>query len=401
MFDVFDFMSATMLHTGRASRIRSSVAVAVLVGTAVWSAAILATNADEAGTRIAAGAYQRVNESLVLHHVLPRYRRFAEATAQLRDSAGVFCTSPASDTLERAREGFRRAMDAWMAMQHLQFGPLEQKLRAHRLYFWPQARGKVGEAIAELLAAGDPEILSSKRFSRTSVAVQGLPAAEYPHFRRGEMLSRGGEAGRPACQALEAVTLNLEEIAREALGEWTDATVAHTSPSYADLMLRPGSDNAEFPASKDATLLFFSALHDELALIADVKLVPVIGDTLATARPVLAESRPSGRSTRNVETNLLALQALYIGESGSVLGDLVAVHEDDAGLDPLMRKAFRLTLDTARSIETPLEKSAGDPLLRPRAEKLSLQVRALRQLVRTRVAEALDLAVGFNALDGD
>lgn len=66
-----------------------------------------------------------------------------------------------------------------------------------------------------------------------------------------------------------------------------------------------------------------------------------------------------------------------------------------------MHKAFRLTSATAQSIDGPIEKAAADPALRPPVEKLAKQVRALRQIVRDRLAPALGLAVGFNALDGD
>ena len=352
-------------------------------------------------SRISPGAYQRVNESLVRQHVLPRYRGFAESAMRLREVVGALCEAPAEDALDRARHVFHETMDAWMAMQHLQFGPLEQKLRAHRVYFWPQSRGKVGDAIADLLGAEDDDNLSPERFSGTSVAVQGLPAAEHLLFVRGDALSAGDKAGRAQCRLLEAVSRNLEEIAHEALEEWAVAVVAGSASSYADLMLEPGPVNADFPAAKDATLLFFAALYTGLSLVAEVKVTPVIGDSAATVRPALAESRASGRSTRNIAINLEALQALYVGEAGPGLGELAAASKEDSGLDSLMRKAFRLTLESARSFDVALEEAAVDSAQRSRVEKLSLQARALRQLVRTRVAEALDLAVGFNALDGD
>ena len=373
--------------------------VVVLFGT-LTSAAVFAAGTEEEDSGISPGAYQSVNESLVRHHVLPRYRSFAASTGRLREAVGALCTSTAEDSLDRARYAYHEAMDDWMEMQHLQFGPLEQQLRAHRVYFWPQARGKVGEAIADLLSAGDDDNLSPGRFSGTSVAVQGLPAVEHLLFVRGDALSVD-KAGRAECRVLEAVSRNLEEIAHEALEEWTVAAAAGGTSSYADLMLEPGPGNADFPASKDATLLFFSAFHTGLSLIAEVKVRPVLGDGLASARPPLAESRASGRSTRNVAINLEALQALYVAEAESGLGALVATSKEDTALDPLMRKAFRLTLENVRSLDATLDEAATDPALRQRAEKLSLQVRALRQLVRTRVAEALDLAVGFNALDGD
>ena len=115
--------------------------------------------------------------------------------------------------------------------------------------------------------------------------------------------------------------------------------------------------------------------------------------------PRLAESRLSGRSLGNVIDNLAALRALYEGENGPGLGDLARTA--DPKLHKLLRKAFRITLGTARDIGRPLEEAAADAALRPKAEKLALQVRALKQIVRDRLAPALGFPVGFNALDGD
>ena len=355
---------------------------------------------EGAADRIAADAYQRVNESLVAHHVLPRYRRFAEAAAHFHDAVVALCASRDPGALAGARAGYHRTMDAWMAMQHLPFGPLEQQARSQRLYFWPQARGKVEAAVAGLLAGTDAALLSPPRFSGASVAVQGLPAAEHLLFERTAALTgEGGTEGR-SCVLLGAIAANVHEIAGAAQREWRDQAL-DGSAAFADLMLRPGPDNADFPAPKEATLLFFTALHDGLQFLARVKLGPVVGATRDAQRPRLAESLPSGRATRNVVLNLEALEALYVGEAGPGLGDLVAAYEADAALDPLMRKAFRLTLSSARAIDAPLDAAVSDPALRPRTEKLLVQVRALQQIVRTRVAEALDLTVGFNALDGD
>ena len=111
----------------------------------------------------------------------------------------------------------------------------------------------------------------------------------------------------------------------------------------------------------------------------------------------------SGRSMRNITVSLAALAALYRGEgkTGKGLGHLLAMRGGHKKLDALMRRAFRVTLATARSIDKPLDIAVRSKTLRPRVAKLHLQVRALTQIVRTRLAPALDLAVGFNALDGD
>ena len=380
-------------------RFARRVLAAALLG--IVSGAPAPARSDEGGDdRITADAYQRVNESLVAHHVLPRYRRLAEAAAHFHDAVAALCASGDPGALAGARAGYHRTMDAWMAVWHLPFGPLEQQSRTQRLYFWPQARGKVGEAVARLLADGDAALLSPPRFSGASVAVQGLPAAGHLLFERAAALTGEGGTEHRSCALLGAIAANVRAIAGAALREWRDHP-AGGPPPFADLLLRPGPDNADFPAPKEATLLFFVALHDGLQFLDRVKLGPVVGATRDASRPRLAESLPSGRATRNVVRNLEALQALYAGEEGPGLGALVEASGADAALDPLMRRAFRLTLSTARAIGVPLDAAVSDPALRPRTEKLLVQVRALGQLVRTRVAEALDLRVGFNALDGD
>ena len=131
-------------------------------------------------------------------------------------------------------------------------------------------------------------------------------------------------------------------------------------------MAQPGPQNEHFREHRDATLAFFKSLHDGLQFIADVKLKPVIGDDIQAVQPSYAESRPSGRSLRNVVNNIEALQALYHGEGGLGLGNLTG--GVDPELDQLLRKAFRLTIATAHAIDRPLEEAATDLSLRPKAE---------------------------------
>ena len=190
----------------------------------------------------------------------------------------------------------------------------------------------------------------------------------------------------------------MRTMAAAILAEWREGDA-----SFARIMAMPGPDNAYFEDHPAATLAFFQGLHDSMQLIFDVNLKPVIGESDATVRPVLAESRLSGRSQRNIVVTLEALQALYLGEGSAGLGEgsagLTAVA--DPKLDRLMRKAFRLTVATAQSIEGPVEKAAADPARRAAVKKLAKQMQALKQIVRDRLAPALGLAVGFNALDGD
>lgn len=365
--------------------IRSALAaVAVL-----FIAAPALAPAQEA--RVPAEAYAEVNAALVKHHVMPRYQRLVTATVDLSKASEGLCSGGEAAGLDAARARYHETMDAWMGVQHLRFGPVELFMRAFRLYFWPESQDKVAEAVRKLLAKDDPGLFAPDRFRNTSVAVQGLPALEY--------LLYGSDTIAPGskhCGLLTAIAANMRDMAAAIVADWQGSDA-----DFAGMVSAPGPDNRYFATHKDATLAFFKSFHGGLQALADIKLKPVFGDSIGAARPRLVESRLSERALRNIVVNLAALEALYRGEGGAGLGELVRKFSSDAELDPLMRKAFRITRETARAIEGPLAEAVRDPGRRPEVEKLLTQVLALKQIVRTRLAAALELQVGFNALDGD
>ena len=345
------------------------------------------------GKGIEPADYARVNTALVETHVLPRYTLLLAATEAFAATAKDLCAGDDRASRAHMQARFHDVMEAWMGVQHLRFGPVELFMRADRFYFWPQARGKVAAAVRALVAAGDESALLPSRISRASAAVQGLLAAEVLLYSA-EFVRVGRGTSMIGCGLLKAATLNMRGMAAGILIGWREG-----EPPFAQFLSEPGPQNPYFQDHREATLAFFKSLHDNLQFITDVKLRPVVGETVQAARPRMAESRLSGRSLRNVIDNLEALQALYRGEGGPGLGDLIKTA--DPKLDRLLRKAFRLTTATARSIHRPLEDAVLDLSLRPRTEKLMTQVRALRQIVRDRLAPALALSAGFNALDGD
>lgn len=365
--------------------IRSAFAALAIL----FLAAPALASAQEA--RVPAEAYAKVNAALVEHHVMPRYQHLVAATVDLSEASEGLCSDRDTTDLDAVRTRYHETMDAWMGVQHLRFGPVELFMRSFRLYFWPESQDKVAEAVRKLLAEDEAGRFAPDRFRNTSVAVQGLPALEY--------LLYGGEPiapGSKRCGLLTAIAANMRDMAAGIVADWQGSKT-----NFAAMVYAPGPDNRYFATHKDATLAFFKSLHGGLQTLADIRLKPVLGDSIGTARPQLVESRLSERALRNVRGNLAALEALYLGEGGAGLGTLGRDYGNDAELDPLMRRAFRLTRETARAIEGPLAEAVSDPERRPEVEKLLTQVLALKQIVRTRLAAALELQVGFNALDGD
>ena len=367
--------------------------LATAVAAGLWLA--VAMPAAAAPGEVPDDAYRALAADLVRHHVVPGYRALATATAGLADAATAACAEPTRAAADgRLRAAFDAATDAWMGVQHLRFGPVELFMRGYRIQFWPRGQGKVDDAVAEALAALAPGVPSPDRFREASVAVQGLPAAEYLIFDDASPLA-DPERADAGCRLLQAIAANLAGMAVALVDDWTRGDAA-----FAAAMREPGPDNVYFETPQEAALAFFRSLYGGLQLIADVKLMPVAGKDIGAARPALAESAVSRRSARNIVGNLEALRQLYLGSAGG-FSALVAAHGADAGLDALLRKAFDQTLANAEALPVPLERAVLDPAHRPQVEKLLLQARALKQIVRTRLAEAAGLSVGFNALDGD
>lgn len=343
-------------------------------------------------------ALHRMNGELVAHHVVPRYAALAESTAALAATAETACAQIDAAGIEALRRSYNAALDGWIGVQHLRFGPIQLLMRDMRFAFWPDAKNMTSRHLAEMIAARDTEALAPEAFARGSIAVQGFPALERLLYEEGaaERQLAGDAEAAYRCALIEAIAGNLATMAAEVLAAWRDGDKA-----YARTMAAPGEDNPYYRDDKEVALELFKSLYTALNLVADVKLARPLSKSLAEARPRLAESWRSGRSLRNVVLNLEAARDLYAGAGGHGFGDYVRNVAGDAALDDLLTRAFAQTIATAEGMTVPLEAAVADPAQRPALEKLARESLALKQLVAQRMPAALGLQLGFNALDGD
>jgi predicted lipoprotein len=340
-------------------------------------------------------AYRRVNESLVQHHIIPRYAKLAEASEALHSTVVSFCSAPDPAGLEALKSSYARAGDAWQNIQHVRFGPVELFMRTQRLDFWPDPRDMTARHLNELLGRAEP--VTPEALARGSVAVQGFPALERLLFDDGAaqrlLAADAGAASR--CRVLLAVTGNIAEMTRDIAGEWTTGENA-----YARVIADAGREGSRFAQSRDATQALFECLNAAIEAVAEQKLARPLGNSLETAQPRLTEAWRSGRSAANIRRNLEAAQAMYLGESADGFSALVLA-AGDRQLDDLLKRAFRQTLASASAIDTPLADAIRDPARRPAVEKLARESAALRALLAQRLTAAIDIPLGFNSRDGD
>jgi len=335
--------------------------------------------------------YQALNTVLVENYVLPRYEAFAEATAALDDALVEACAD-GRPTPAEAGAAYHAAMDAWMAVQHLRFGPALLFLRYDRLEFWPDTRGVVRRHLAQLLSEQKAEALEPQTFASGSVAVQGFPALERLLYDS-EPETWSSPFG---CAVVRAIGANIESIGAGLLADWRDGDQA-----FAQVVLSAGDGNTHYFDAKEASLDFAKSLRGALLLVQDYKLGRPLGKTADAALATRAESWRSARSLRNVLINLTAAQTLYQGGGDASLSSMTRAQPRGAELDETVRAALQRLIDAVEAQPESLVKALEAPEGWQKLDAIRVEARQLLELLGGPLSEVLGLPMGFNSYDGD
>lgn len=300
----------------------------------------------------------------VADHILPGYAGFAQATADLADQAATDCNAA---TL---RPAFDAAYDAWVGVQHLRFGPVEQDGLGLSIAFWPDPKGSGAKAQLGLLT-GDPAALTPNRFAEQSVAARGLTGLERLLFPKAPL---------PAdpCALIRATAADLARVAAQVDQGWTDG--------YDLILLTAGeAGNTVFLTRSEVRQVLFTQIIAGLEFAKDQRLGRPMG-SFETPHPERAEAVASGRSQRNLVLSLQAMQAMVTTLSPDVPGTM-------AGFD----RAVRL----ATGLDDPVFAGVATPTGRLRVEAVQQAVAALIDTALAELGPELDVGIGFNAADGD
>ncbi|MEO1494979.1 MAG: imelysin family protein [Pseudomonadota bacterium] len=314
-------------------------------------------------------------DRIVIEHVLPGYEALATATRELYTTANADCTP----SFRPLRDAYHAAFDAWVMVSHLRFGPSEVDSRAFAIAFWPDPRGKTPKTLRRMLADRDPSVSDPSAFATLSVAGRGLYALERVLFDP-EFSEREEEPF--ICKLVMAIAHDLAATSAQISSDWRDR--------YADQMIRAGRHGSIYRAPLEAQQEFLKALSTGLQFTSELRLGRPLG-TFERPRPKRAEARLSGRSLRNVQLALVALQSLALKLSKD--------HPDiAAGFDAGFATAIEVSHDLDHD---PVFKSVSDPQGRLKVEVLQQRIDDIRSLTQNRLGPALGVGEGFNALDGD
>lgn len=333
--------------------------------------------------------------ALAEQHVAPRYAALSNAAIGFSEATEKLCGQPSPRQLSETILSFHGVMNAWMSVAHIQHGPIQLFMRQFRIYYWPDKRGRGRKQLRNMMVERDKAVLAPGRLENTSVAVQGLSAAEHILFDKtyAERLIDGGE-GDYACKLLTAVARNVEDMTVELADAWRGK-----QSMFLNEIRTAGTEASRFATHREATAAFVKGMHTSLQAIADLKLARVLGNALGEARPKQAEGWRSDRSIENIVQALRAMQSMYEGANGGGFRQLLPRASD--GLAVRVSNAFAKSLQKARVLSLPLGDAVRQPASRKQVEALLNEVRTLQHLVRGSLALAFGTPLGFNSLDGD
>ena len=345
-------------------------------------------------SKIEPASYRQINKVLTQKHVLPRYEIFSKQTRKMAAAANRFCAMPTQDSHSELRKSFHMAADAWSGIQHIKFGPIEDKLRLNRIYYWPDKHNTGSKHLRRLLKSKDKSRLEQERFALISVALQGFPALERLLFSQSKALFSGNEDAIFRCLLIPAITGNLRKIAESVLLEWKEENEGFLKVTT--------STGAPFYSGENEIFQdFLASLYGNFRAIHDLKLRRPLGETPEKSRPKRSEAWRSERSLKNIILNLEAARQLFQGEGDFGIDDFITMLHPGTSITKDFNTYLDYTLNTARNISLPMHKAVRNPEQHDQVDRLKAQVQALLVFVKGRIANSVGLGIGFNLLDGD
>jgi uncharacterized protein len=313
--------------------------------------------------------------------ILPGFERLAHATGVLAAEADAACSGAGPIETGPLVEAYNGAFDAWIAVEHLRFGPAQEDNAGFALAFWPDTKGSTPRTLEAMVAGEDPVVDDPAAFAGVSVAARGFFALDYLLF---DPAAAPIEAGSYRCRLLVAITGDAGATAARMLARWRD-------PWGGILTTAGAPENPVYLAPDESTRALYAALTEALRADADLRLGRPLG-TFDAPQPRRAEAWRSGRSLIDVEVSLQALQ----GYAATVFGP--AIGPDHAAT---VDASFDAALAAAGRAGAPIDVAVATTQGRFRAEALQTAVRRVESEIAEHVGPMIGVTSGFNAMDGD
>lgn len=344
-----------------------------------------AAQADEALTR---QTHQRFVDDYIVAHL----QNFKTEAQTLDMAVTDACAQGGEPQWQAVKTSFAAAVTAWMPLQSMRFDAFEKNSRDLRTYFWPNSRGE--KQAGKFLYQTDMSKLEPSYFHNLSVALQGLPIIEWLLYHKDSTLFANDQQLKTyTCHYLAAVALNLTVITDELLAEFGDGGAARI------ILLSPSDSNELYGALPEVTLQFYKAVHAMVEMVHGQKLSRPIANELKYLKPKRLEMWRAGLTKTNMMANIASIYDAY-----KIFSPMILAAEQGAETDVAIQQQFADTMQLLNGLPDDFYAAlSGDeqPAMWQQARELISQLAMLKNTLAIKGTEALDIPLGFNALDGD
>lgn len=346
-------------------------------------AALVEDNAQEA----AQPDYAAIVQATMTRHIRPAYGRIAKASKSLALIMRAACRTDDGVSTPTIAKSFMDVVSAWVAVQHIRFGPVTEENRYERIAFWPDPKNLTSRQMSRVLSQRDETATSAETLAKKSIALQGLTALERLMTMEPAELR---EDGVFRCRYAQAITQNLVKMTSEVDAAW------QADSAFVRTIEQPGPQNPLYRDHREAALEILKSLTGGLQFLYERKLKAPLGDSIEKARPKRAEFWRSSTTLEALDAHFETLLELYMTSGISAY-----IKSVDGGLDSTLMDSYQQALVTLKAVDKPFVEAATDKTLRPKLDYLRFLAEDLFMRSSANVANALDLSLGFNALDGD
>ena len=326
-------------------------------------------------------------ERVLVGYIRPSFKALQMHGEELHNELDAFCKAPNDLQLNDAKQAFNNFALSFARVEVMRFGPLVQKNRLERLYFWPDRRGLALKRVQRALAEQDPSVLKAENLKSKSIALQGLGGLAFLLFGAG---SEAISSDPFRCQFALSIAGSLADTSEEVATAWLDEN------GYSQQFLHPSETNPAYRSEREVGAEILNVLKNSTEALALLKLGAVLGKTPEKAKPKRAPLWRSGLSVAMLNTNVASIFAFQ-----KTSGILELLPEEQSWIVGSTIFEYENLGKRLQEISLPIHKAVSDETARGKLIYALNVLTGLTALYSEDAAPSLGLQTGFNALDGD
>ncbi len=284
--------------------------------------------------------------------------------------------------LTDAQQSWRQTMAAWQEARVIRFGPIVEQRLDWEFQFWPDKKNLVAKKALALLKKDQP--LDEQTLEKSSVVLHGLSALEFMLFDPSAQ-----EKAQPErfCELTQWIGQALHTNAQRLQKSWDQQSSE---------FLAPGDQSEFYPTFEVALGKIVDSYLITLENVSKQKIGSVIGEhSESKANPYFLESWRSENSWQNISANLIATHRFF--HEGGFLSYLQSLGHESLATE-LNGALLRVNQKSAQ-VKAPLFSQLDEKS--PALRELQSAVINLKNLLKNKATDALNLPIGFNDNDGD